>query len=197
MEFHPGRFVPRACHGNLWINWAPPIPLNVLDRGATGTAPRPQEHHTFKMLQKMLKHVRLDLQDQILSRRPKRAKLPDSTTGMSSVLCEMDKLLTLSKAPQEQLSEELDDAIRTASDEEASDAGVLGYSSGRSVHAESEDVDGHTSQMRMYVVEDERDVKLEKDNSSTDTQLQKQESCGASEAGSDAEELLFRGRNNL
>jgi hypothetical protein len=41
------------------------------------------------MLQKMVVPIRQDLQDQILSRRPKRKRLPDSTTGMSSVIYEI------------------------------------------------------------------------------------------------------------
>ncbi|KIW29821.1 uncharacterized protein PV07_05608 [Cladophialophora immunda] len=93
MQCHPGRFAPRPCHGNLWINWAPPYPLPLPDRRATGQTARPQEHHTFKMLQDMLICIRRDLQEQILSRRPKRAKLPDSTTGMSSVVLDVDALL--------------------------------------------------------------------------------------------------------
>lgn len=86
MQCHPGRFSPRPSHGNLWTHWAPPYPLPLaLPRGSSN-APRPQDHHTFKMLQAMLIPIRRDLQDQIMSRRPKRAKLPDSTTGISSVV---------------------------------------------------------------------------------------------------------------
>ncbi|KIW18408.1 hypothetical protein PV08_02696 [Exophiala spinifera] len=95
MQCHPGRFAPRPCHGNLWINWAPPYPLPIPDPHAVttkGTA-RPQKHHTFKMLQDMLIYIRRDLQEQILSRRPERARLPDSTTGMSSVVLDLDALL--------------------------------------------------------------------------------------------------------
>ncbi|KIW36439.1 uncharacterized protein PV06_11328 [Exophiala oligosperma] len=94
MHCHPGRFAPRPCHGNLWIHWAPPYPLPLADRGAPKNVGRPQEHHTFKMLQEMLVSIRRDLQEQILSRRPKRARLPDSTTGMSSVMLDVDALLT-------------------------------------------------------------------------------------------------------
>lgn len=93
MQCHPGQFTPRPCHGNLWIQWAPPHPLPLADRGAAKNTARPQEHHTFKMLQKMLVYIRRDLQEQILSRRPRRAKQPDSTTGMSSVVLSLDRLL--------------------------------------------------------------------------------------------------------
>ena len=92
MQCHPGGFTPRPCHGNLWINWAPPIPLPVSASGNNpqGRRVRPQEHHTFQMLQNMLVQIRQDLQDQILSRRPRRKKLPDSSTGISSVIREMN-----------------------------------------------------------------------------------------------------------
>jgi hypothetical protein len=88
LKVHPGRFEPRACHGNLWPNWAPPIPLPVVGGSGKRNAQlrRPQDHHTFKLLQDMLSYVRDDVLDQIQSRRPRRNKLPDSTTGMSSVV---------------------------------------------------------------------------------------------------------------
>lgn len=85
MQLHKGGFAPRPCHGNLWIQWAPPIPLPLVDLTKT-MALRLQDHHTFQMLQKMIPQIRQDLQEQILARRPKRAKMLDSTTGMSSVM---------------------------------------------------------------------------------------------------------------
>lgn len=85
MQLHSGGFTPRPCHGNLWIHWAPPIPLPLIDP-TQETVSRPQEHHTFQMLQKMIPQIRQDLQEQILSKRPKRAKMLDSTTGMFSVV---------------------------------------------------------------------------------------------------------------
>ena len=92
LQRHPGRFMPRPSHGNLWINWAPPFPLPVVTDGTGpgGVRTRPQEHHTFQMLQEMVAIIRQDLQDQILSRRPRRERLPDSTTGISSVILDMD-----------------------------------------------------------------------------------------------------------
>ena len=95
MQCHPAGLIPRPCHGNLWINWAPPIPLPLATHGTVKTTARPQEHHTFKLLQDMLIFIRRDLQEQILSRRPKRSRLPDSTTGMSSVLLESHKLFEI------------------------------------------------------------------------------------------------------
>lgn len=85
MQLHPGRFAPRPSHGNLWINWAPPIPLPFTG-SRQGNGSRPQDHPTFRMMQEMLLRIRQDLQEQILSKRPRRGKLPDSTTGMSSAV---------------------------------------------------------------------------------------------------------------
>lgn len=60
IQCHPGGFTPRPCHGNLWINWAPPIPLPIITpgNGRRGPSARPQEHHTFQMLQKMIVPIR-------------------------------------------------------------------------------------------------------------------------------------------
>jgi len=85
MQLHPGGFAPRPCHGNLWINWAPPVPLPLM-KSLHNKKSRPQENHTFRMIQEMIPRIRQDLREKILSKRPKRAKVPDSTTGMSSVL---------------------------------------------------------------------------------------------------------------
>ena len=88
LKVHRGRFEPRACHGNLWPNWAPPIPLPVVVASGERNKQlrRPQDHHTFKLLQDMTSQIRDDVHDQIQSRRPRRKRLPDSTTGMSSVI---------------------------------------------------------------------------------------------------------------
>lgn len=92
MKVHPGQFEQRACHGNLWPNWGPPIPLSVISSPQTQNrlTSRPQDHHTFKMLQDMLPNIRTDVQEQIQSRQPRRARLPDSTTGMSSVVVDIN-----------------------------------------------------------------------------------------------------------
>jgi hypothetical protein len=76
MKFHPGNFAPRACHGNLWVNWRAPIPPIDNDEAA--------RKHTAKMLNEMVKYVRRDALNQLLSKQPRRPKVPDSTTGMST-----------------------------------------------------------------------------------------------------------------
>lgn len=97
MKVHPGRFEQRACHGNLWPNWGPPIPLPVVTSPGKASAQvrRPQEHHTFKLLQDMATHVRGDVHDQIQSRRPRRSRVPDSSTGMSSVIVDSSLIRTV------------------------------------------------------------------------------------------------------
>jgi hypothetical protein len=76
MKCHPGGFVTRACHGNLWINWRAPIPPINNDEQA--------RKHTAKMLNEMVKTVRRDAIGQLLSKQPRRPRVPDSTTGIST-----------------------------------------------------------------------------------------------------------------
>jgi hypothetical protein len=76
MKSHPGNFVARACHGNLWVNWRAPIPP-IEDKMAA-------QKHTADILNGMVKKVREDVIFQIMSKRPRRPRVPDSTTGMST-----------------------------------------------------------------------------------------------------------------
>jgi hypothetical protein len=76
MKCHPGGFVARACHGNLWINWCAPSPPIDNDEQA--------RKHTAKILNEMVKTVRRDAIGQLLSKQPRRPKVFDSTTGMSA-----------------------------------------------------------------------------------------------------------------
>jgi OTT_1508-like deaminase len=84
MKCHPGGFVTRACHGNLWINWRAPIPPIDDDEQA--------RKHTAKMLNEMVKTVRRDAIGQLLSKKPRRRRVPDSTTGMSTSIPELTSL---------------------------------------------------------------------------------------------------------
>jgi hypothetical protein len=81
MKCHPGGFVTRACHGNLWINWRAPIPPIDNDEQA--------RKHTAKMLNEMVKTVRRDAIGQLLSKQPRRQRVPDSTTGMSTSILDL------------------------------------------------------------------------------------------------------------
>jgi len=81
MKHHPGNFVIRACHGNLWTNWRPPIPPT----NDTAIA----EKHTTDMLNEMVKRIRMDVISQIESKELPRSKALDSTTGISTMLSEL------------------------------------------------------------------------------------------------------------
>jgi OTT_1508-like deaminase len=74
IRYHPGRFEHRACHGNLWTNWA--LPVDIRNGPASSM-------YAKKILDDMIKQVRRDLLYQIESKQPQRRKWPDSTTGMS------------------------------------------------------------------------------------------------------------------
>jgi hypothetical protein len=80
MKIHPGGFVQRPCHGNLWINWRAPVPPIKDDKAA--------QKHTANMLNEMIKYIRRDALNQLLSKRPRRPRVPDSTTGMSTSIRE-------------------------------------------------------------------------------------------------------------
>ncbi|EXJ66190.1 uncharacterized protein A1O5_10806 [Cladophialophora psammophila CBS 110553] len=203
MQCHPGGFPPRPCHGNLWINWAPPIPLPLAARKTKRTTARPQEHHTFKLLQKMLVCIRRDLQEQILSRKPKRSKLPDSTTGMSSVLFETDSILgsTVRNFVQSNESHQSDRSINPESaamvniDSDAIADGI----SNSSPKSDSDDIEDRTFDMEKIIAEQGqggRDEKKKNPNgkdaqSESDTDIE-------NEDDEDNEDnvgvLLFKGR---
>lgn len=76
MRHHPGEFVRRASHGNLWPNWRAPIP--PLDDGEAA------DRHTSRILNAMNVDIRKDALHQIESRSGRRQRVPDSTTGMSA-----------------------------------------------------------------------------------------------------------------
>ena len=76
MKCHPGNYVQRACHGNLWIKWEAPAPP---------TEDREQARkHTASILNEMVVKIRKDVLFQIESKLPRRPRVPDSTTGISS-----------------------------------------------------------------------------------------------------------------
>ncbi|OCT52304.1 hypothetical protein CLCR_08353 [Cladophialophora carrionii] len=188
MQCHPGGFIPRACHGNLWINWAPPIPLPSIQLGAGRSRVRPQQHHTFGLLQKMLVRIRLDLQDQILSRRPRRARLPDSTTGMSSVPFDTDKLLASLLGLRRNLSGSQGDESAAASEGEAADARIDGLPAERSLDAGSEGRDE-------ILTEGDLTHGNQNQNLSKAKQVQPP-GAEVDEESSAEEELVFKGRKN-
>jgi hypothetical protein len=84
MKCHPGGFMTRACHGNLWINWRAPIPPIDDDEQA--------KKHTARMLNEMVKTVRQDAISQLLSKQPRRGRVPDSTTGISPSILDLTSI---------------------------------------------------------------------------------------------------------
>jgi OTT_1508-like deaminase len=85
IRYHPGGFESRACHGNLWTNWALPVDIR------SGPA---SSMHAKKILEDMIEQVRRDLLYQIESKQPQRRKWPDSTTGMSGSILVSNSIRT-------------------------------------------------------------------------------------------------------
>ena len=187
LQCHPGNFTPRPCHGNLWIHWAPPIPLPVITQrtGPVGREIRPQEHHTFKMLQEMVVHIRRDLQEQISSRRPRREKLPDSTTGMSSVIISEQSLHL--KTDQSDVSSVFDETELPPIDSDISqDPG----SHSESQQDEVTDGDSDTGSRKVKLQRSETDFGIERP-----VLVKKVGSMHKRHDGSDEDAILFKGRN--
>jgi hypothetical protein len=77
IKFHPGKFIPRPCHGNIWPNWCAPA-LAVDDDGHI-------QWHVKQILNRMIEYVRRDALFQITSKLPRRSWVPDSTTALSTI----------------------------------------------------------------------------------------------------------------
>ena len=77
MVHHPAPLLPRPSHGNIWIKWAPPTSIYN-----TTVATR---KYTRDRLDDMIKPIRRALLSQIRSRSARRPRVPDSTTGLSSL----------------------------------------------------------------------------------------------------------------
>jgi hypothetical protein len=75
---HPGRFVTPACHNNHWPNWRPPDVSDPEDQ----TSIKLRE----KILNEMVKKIRVEVLDQIREQRGPRTRQPDSNTEISSTL---------------------------------------------------------------------------------------------------------------
>lgn len=76
MKFHPGKFVRRPCHGNVWANWC--APGQAIDD--TGVI----QWDVKRILTRMAKQLREDVLFQIMSKLPRRSQVPDSTTALST-----------------------------------------------------------------------------------------------------------------
>lgn len=74
MRYHPGNFVLRPCHSNVWPNWSPPIRIDA------ATDERDWKH-VSSIVNDMNKYIRRDVVREIETRAPRRMREPDSTTG--------------------------------------------------------------------------------------------------------------------
>jgi hypothetical protein len=77
IKLHPGEFVPRRSHGNLWIKWSLPS-LVVDDDGKINW-------HAKRTLARMAQQVQNDALARIMSKLPCRPRMPDSSTGLSTI----------------------------------------------------------------------------------------------------------------
>jgi OTT_1508-like deaminase len=77
IKFHPGNFVRRPCHGNVWANWCVPG-LAIDDKRAI-------PWHVKRILTQMVEHVRRDALCLIMSKLPPRARVLSSTTALSTL----------------------------------------------------------------------------------------------------------------
>lgn len=77
MNHHPGHYLPRPCHGNVWKKWRPPL----LTRESDETLSK----HTKDILNAMVKDIRSHLFSVIERKVFSRQRVPDSTTGISDL----------------------------------------------------------------------------------------------------------------
>ena len=77
IRHHPGHFVTRPCHGNVWKNWRAPTLPSDNDSGEISI-------HARDILNSMIKSIRSDLIFLIESRTSSHRKVLDSTTGISA-----------------------------------------------------------------------------------------------------------------
>lgn len=72
---HPGGFVPRPCHQNVWHNWS--IPPSAMDNAKSLRL-------STIIIQNMVESMTKDLSTYIIAGPQFRSRPPDSTTGISS-----------------------------------------------------------------------------------------------------------------
>ena len=71
-RLHPGDFVPRSCHGNVWISWHLPPRSTIQQQAASD-----------QLWLQLTPHIRQDVLAVVMSRAGGGKRLPDSTTGPS------------------------------------------------------------------------------------------------------------------
>lgn len=75
-RYHPGNFVLRPAHNNVYVTWVPPL-MSQLDEER-------QRKHNLDIMNQMNAYMRRDIKEEIEERMPRREKAPDSTDGIDS-----------------------------------------------------------------------------------------------------------------
>ena len=76
-RFHPDNPVLRPAHGTAWHRWAAPI---IIDRDMD----RQKWRHHLAIVNKMNEHIRRDVLAEIRNRMPRRERVCDSTSKVTS-----------------------------------------------------------------------------------------------------------------
>ncbi|KAK3047167.1 hypothetical protein LTR09_011369 [Extremus antarcticus] len=77
-RFHPGNFVLRPAHNNVYVGWIPPL-MTRLDE------PRERKHN-LDIMNQINAYIRRDIREEIEMRMPRRGKGADSTSGIDTLL---------------------------------------------------------------------------------------------------------------
>lgn len=75
LKYHPGRFVRRPTHGNIWVKWQPPYPAKT--RAKDGAIFRQQ------ILAEMIKDIGDSIRKRMMLTHQAARRAPDSATGFS------------------------------------------------------------------------------------------------------------------
>jgi hypothetical protein len=72
---HPGNFVARPSHGNVWVKWCPPFEVDEENVS--------KQMHAVKMQKRILVNIIRDFESRLLSSTHEQVHLCDSTTALS------------------------------------------------------------------------------------------------------------------
>lgn len=75
IRFHPGNFVLRPAHNNVYVTWIPPLMSQL--------GVEPQRRHNLDVMNQMNAYIRRDITEEIEERMPRRERAPDSTSGIN------------------------------------------------------------------------------------------------------------------
>lgn len=77
-RFHPGNFVLRPPHNNVYVRWIPPLMTRL---GETT-----ERKHNLDIINQMNAYIQRDVREEIEERMPRRQKAADSTSGIDTML---------------------------------------------------------------------------------------------------------------